>query len=481
MSLDAFIEVAQWTGPRDGAQAYLDAANGNVEMALALYFEGGADQGVPAAPAPPPEASPPRGNGADNAPARSLVEELDAEYKRDLVTAAAPRVPSLVVYKLRLPLLSTLFGLLDNLLGFATSLPGISHLIGLASSLFGRAPTGEDPLYERFVAPSLARLGARAPPANRVVRRSYNDALELVKTELKFLLVIVFSEVHETPPADFLDAVLGELAPRDDIVVWVGSALSGEGLGVAEAFGADQLPLASLVGASPKTANSGVIVMERLVQLTGCASAASARAAAVHEFGARCARAIADHEPKLLALRLDRQQFSADRAIREEQDSAYERSLQADRQKAAEKREKEAQEQEQEQARATAEHERAAGRAAWLAGVASRAQAAVEVGAAPSARVSIRLPSGERLNVRIAGDAPVVAVYDIVYAHLHRSEPPFTPSSESGEQAEPDSVDPSAYGFSLTSTVVRRPLGFDGKVRDTDALWPNGVLMVELD
>lgn len=131
------------------------------------------------------------------------------------------------------------------------------------------------------------------------------------------------------------------------------------------------------------------------------------------------ADAIGQHQEALLEQRV---QHSSSQLLREEQDAAYERSLMADAQKEAERAEAE------ERARREGEaEERAQARlqaaAAERARVLQQIQARippepVEGGAAESFKLSLQLPSGQRVQRRFRPADPVSVLYDWAFALL---------------------------------------------------------------
>lgn len=124
--------------------------------------------------------------------------------------------------------------------------------------------------------------------------------------------------------------------------------------------------------------------------------------------------AIDNHSPSLDGVRTQRATQAADRAIREEQQSAYERSLQADRERA--RREQEAEEAErrkrEDDERARREKEEKIRKAGeWRRWKKANLQGEPAGG---GVRVSIRTVDGQRIIRKFASDAPMEEVYAFV-------------------------------------------------------------------
>lgn len=416
--LDAFLEVTGWTRPRAEAAAIVDAAGGDLALALSLYFDGAGGSPAVAAgvephgpPVPPPVVPP-----------LPLQEELRREHVRDLFDAAhtAPRVAARTPeYALAGPL-ALPAALLNAVAGFVL----------------------------RF-APAMPLAWMREPlesPVFATPYAEYNQAVDAAKRDFKHVLCVLYSDVHEyTPGAVAAELEAHGLLGRQDCVVWTGNARRSEPARVAAALRLKNLPAVVLLAPSPKSERANVVVVAKLLSAAlPCA-----------DLGPRVDAAIAEHAPKLLALSLERQALDADRGLREEQNAAYERSLAADRQR---------------------EHARAV-HASWLARVFATHDACVQ--AQGSVRVSLRLPDGSRVDTRLEPDTPIRDVYDTAFAALNPGRRPDAPSPDV-PAAERDAY--AEYGFTLVSPLLRRPVPYStDALRDEPAVYPSGVLMVDID
>jgi FAS-associated factor 2 len=189
------------------------------------------------------------------------------------------------------------------------------------------------------------------------------------------------------------------------------------------------------------------------------------------------------HSETLERARATRAVHEAGRAIREQQNSAYELSLARDREIARARREEaERKAREEELARARADEKvlLAKNRTAWRQWRATTIPK-VEPTGKDTARVSIRLRNGERVIRRFNGDANMEEVYAFVECLEYLNESATnekTPEKPSGYTHE--------YGFKLVSPMPRQVYqlqsekgGSESAVKD--CLWPTASLVVEVD
>lgn len=475
--LESFIEVSQWTGSTEEARERINAAGGDVSLALEHLYSGFLDNEQPNDPAEPQgtnasaldeRQSQPRANNQNSAPTKSLMDELNSEYTQDLVKNPASRLqfPGPVLYILSIPIITTVAAKLTALLhniGFSKFLPTVEEVSFEAKEARPR-------YYKNVINPLLKSVASDA--VERVTTLQgypYNDVLEKVKSKLGYLLVVITNEVDPEANKQLLKALQKTgIFAEQQLDFWFGSVLTYEGLAVAESLGFSQTPGLALIAPSPKTAQSNIIVMERLFKLEGDLSGP--------EISVNVRASISNHEPKLISLRLERQQFDVDRHIREEQDSAYERSLQADRIRAEQaKAEKSKAEEESKK-----EENKAQLHKKWQSSVLKRAN---KVQAPPSAsdvklaRIGIRLPDGKRIPLGVPGETTLEDLYSVVYVHLHPDEIEEIEDDSSGlDDYEAD------YGLGLVSPVLRKKLSVDSTpIKDVEALWPSGIVMVDIE
>jgi FAS-associated factor 2 len=292
---------------------------------------------------------------------------------------------------------------------------------------------------------------------------SYASALDLSKSSLRFLLVVLQSDEHDDTAAFNRNILLsGEVAgfiQQNDIILWGGSVQESEAYQVSTALGCTKFPFAALITHAPNTppgaSSQGMSVVARMAGVTTAQGFVQKMQAAVERY-----------RPALERIRGERAARDFDRRMREEQESAYEQSLALDRQRAQERRAAEEAErrkvEEAEKARVEKEI-RAGKREQWRKWRAGR----IEAEPAEGARVSIRTAEGERIVRKFPKEARLEEVYAFVECMGVDAEGAEEPRDYKHE-----------YGFRLCSMMPRKvyepEVGTVGEV-----LWPSGNLVVE--
>ena len=293
-----------------------------------------------------------------------------------------------------------------------------------------RSQTSRRPLNPRDTAARFARefeeeYGAHELP---FYEGGYAQAYDLAKKELKFLLVMLFSPEHDDTSSFvretlFAQDVIDYLKdPRNKIILWAGNVQESEAYQVSNTINCSKFPFAALIVHTPQDSSTS---MSTIARITGLQPASV--------FVAKLRTAIAQHSAALDRVRAARNEQQAARNLREEQNSAYERSLAQDRERARQRREAEA-------ARARAEQEARAKADAkerelqkmeqWKRWRAQSISAEPGPGVKDVTRVSIRLPSGERVIRKFAEDAKMeelyafVECYDVPQTNAAATEPP---------------------------------------------------------
>ncbi|ORY67441.1 UBX domain-containing protein [Pseudomassariella vexata] len=165
----------------------------------------------------------------------------------------------------------------------------------------------------------------------------FAQALDLAKKELKFLLIVLMSPEHDDTESFTRETLLSpEIVafvndPANNIILWGGNVLDSEAYQVASEYNATKFPFSCLVCLTPKEGSTRMSIIKRLV---GPVSAST--------YLAEIQTAITKYSPDIAAARAERTAQEFSRNMRAEQDSAYERSLAADREKARQKKEAEA-------------------------------------------------------------------------------------------------------------------------------------------
>jgi FAS-associated factor 2 len=184
-------------------------------------------------------------------------------------------------------------------------------------------------------------------------------------------------------------------------------------------------------------------------------------------------RTVEEHGRLLEPIRADRASRQADRTIRQEQETAYERSLKQDQERSRRKREeqaaKEARERdERDKAEALAKRERLVKQ--WKQHRVSTFPSEPPAEAKNTSRISVRLPSGERIVRRFTPETSMVVLYALVECHEELKGP-----------AQAEIPPPAGYvhefAFQLVSPIPRKVFTCEGTVGE--CIGRSGNLMVE--
>ena len=321
---------------------------------------------------------------------------------------------------------------------------------GSARTLPSRSRPGRKPLNSRDTAARFAREFEEDYGRHDLhfFESGYASAYDLVKKDLKFLLVVLISPehddtstfVHETLLSPELVNYINE--PQNRILLWAGNVQDSEAYQISTALNCSKFPFTALVAQMPGDSSTS---MSTITRITGLQPASA--------FISKLKAAISQHAPALNQLRAQRTEQQASRSIREEQNSAYERSLAQDRERVRQRREAEAaQARAENEARAQQELEAQAARnlQQW------REWRALSINPEPGpdaghvTRVSIRMISGERVIRKFSNGATIEDLYAFVdcYEVLKSAE------SASRQISEPKNYQ-HRYTFRLVAPMPR--------------------------
>ncbi|KAG9778532.1 hypothetical protein KCU88_g4227, partial [Aureobasidium melanogenum] len=275
----------------------------------------------------------------------------------------------------------------------------------------------------------------RANPEDIVERvdTSFNLTLDTAKKDLKFLLVVLLSPSHDenttwvqetllsSPIKSFLDS------HKDELLLWGGNVQD------AEAY---------------QTTDAGSSAMTVIMRAAGPMPAS--------ELVAKLGTAMTAHQAQLAAARAQRAEQQASRNLRQEQDSAYERSLAQDRERVRQRREAEAaaaRAEREAQERAEALAKRKANMEQWRQWRAQSLPKEPGPEVKDAIRVSIRMASGERIIRKFHSEADLDELYAFVdcYEILKAKEAGDLTGTEVEEPANYEHE----YGFRLVSPMPR--------------------------
>ncbi|KAL8852586.1 MAG: hypothetical protein Q9221_002582 [Calogaya cf. arnoldii] len=457
----------------------LERSQWNVQIAIAKFFDGEAPDPVEEAraaiassPAPPPSSS--RQETLMNGFSHSSRPSDRPRFN------AAPRiVPQPEHQNVYRPPFNLIYRLLSGSFGLFTYLfPFLARMVS------GRTGSRPQPCRQRDTTGRRA-LNAQDTAA-RFIREfeeeygqqelaffpnGYAQAYDLAKKDLRFLLVVLLSPEHDDTSTFVRSTLLSPEVinyindPRNKIILWAGSVQDSEAYQITNALNCSKFPFAAVVAHTPEDSSTSMSTIARISGLVPPSA-----------FVARLRSAISHHSTTLERARASRSEQQATRNLREEQNSAYERSLAQDRERARQRRE-------EEEARSRTEREEKA-----KAEAAERATRALErwrrwraqsISAEPSAsgegitRVSIRMTSGERVVRKFRAEADMEDLYAFVECY----------DILSGGVASTDTSAPPGYQhryrFSLVSPMPRKVHDLAGGQSIGEGIGRSGNLLVE--
>ncbi|KAK4695982.1 FAS-associated factor 2, partial [Lecanoromycetidae sp. Uapishka_2] len=301
--------------------------------------------------------------------------------------------------------------------------------------------------------------------------RGYAQAYDLAKKDLKFLMVVLLSPEHDDTSTFVRDTLLSQEVihyvndPQNKIILWAGNIQDSEAYQVSNALNCSKFPFAALVAHTPQDSSTS---MSTVARITGLQPASG--------FVAKLRTGIVQHSQALDRVRATRNEQQASRSLREEQNSAYERSLAQDRERARQRREAEAAQkrvEQEEKARITTAERETKMAEQWRSWRARSIQIEPGPDAKEVTRLSIRLTSGERVVRRFAKDAYIEELYAFVECY------DIIKAGESASSATEPTGYEHRYGYRLVSPMPRTvyDIGAGGTVGDK--IGRSGNLIVE--
>jgi FAS-associated factor 2 len=310
------------------------------------------------------------------------------------------------------------------------------------------AATGRRPLNPRDTAARFIREFEEEHGSHQLpfFEGGYAQAFDVAKKDLKFLLVLLFSPEHDETTSFVHDTLLTPEVtdfirdPSNNIILWAANVSDGEAYQVSTALNCTKFPFSALIVHTPQVSSTAMGIATRIVGLTHPTQYIANLRAAMHQ-----------HTEPLSRVRAQRTEQAATRNIRQQQDSAYERSLATDRERARKK--KEEIEAKAREAHDALEREEAVARHArhlsqwrkWRASTLSSEPPAAEKNIV---RIAVKLPSEERVVRRFAATAPIEELYAFVECYDILS------SCDSEKAERPDGFE-HEYGFQLVSPMPR--------------------------
>ncbi|EXJ59463.1 uncharacterized protein A1O5_12088 [Cladophialophora psammophila CBS 110553] len=298
--------------------------------------------------------------------------------------------------------------------------------------------------------------GESSAPLLPFTESGFNLTLDTAKKDLKFLLVILLSPSHDDNHSWVRETLLSTQfksfldSHHSELILWGGDVRDSEAYQVSTSLQCTKFPFAALIcqGSEPGSGSpSGAMTV--IMRAVGPTSAS--------ELVAKVATAMTAHQAQLAAARAQQAERQATQNLRREQDSAYERSLAQDRERARRKREEEeaarkAEMEAQEQARLAEKRKRDLEQ--WKRWRAQSLPGEPDTDVKDAIRVSIRLPSGRRVIRKFRTDAEMEELYAFVECYE------VVTSRESENQSPEDDVEEPEgyeheYRFRLVSPMPR--------------------------
>ena len=252
--------------------------------------------------------------------------------------------------------------------------------------------------------------------------------------------------------------------PQNGILLWAGNVQDSEAYQVSNGLNCSKFPFVALVVHTPQDSST---TMSTVARITGPQSAS----ALVNKLRA----AISQHSQALDRVRATRNEQQATRNLREEQNSAYERSLAQDRERTRQRKEAEAAQKRAEQeakAKAEAEEKEAQKVEQWKRWRAQSLPAEPGTDAKDATRISMRLSDGERIVRKFTADTKIEELYAFVECHA------IIKAENDASVAEPVGYE-HKYTFRLVSPMPRVVYDIDAGGTVGSNIGRSGNLIVE--
>ena len=411
------------------------------------------------------------GSDPDIDPAPRIVPQPEGQ-----VTYQPPFVFAIFLtpFNLLLRFFTRSVGILGYLLPF---LPRLfpSLLSSTSSQSPRRDTTGRRPLNPRDTAARFMREFEEEYGGHslRFFENGYAQALDVAKRDLNFLLVVLLSPEHDDTSSFVRETLLSPEVvsyvndPRNNIILWAGSVQDSEAYQVSNALRCTKFPFTAII---VQTAQYPSTAMSVVARITGPMPPTA--------FLAKLQAAVTQHSGSLERARTARAEQQASRSLREEQNSAYERSLAQDRERARQRKEAEAAKARvglQARQKLEAKEKRAVDLLLWKQW---RAQSIPEDPSANTndiVRISVRMPSGERVVRKFAPETKMEVLYAFVecYDILQTTSDATTHTAPQSESFSHE------YGFRLVSPMPRTVYEANTKGSLKEILGRSGNLIVE--
>lgn len=336
----------------------------------------------------------------------------------------------------------------------------------------GRRVTLPKETAQRFRRDFEEEYGAHGLP---FFEGGHAQALDTAKKDLKFLLTVLLSPEHDDTESFVRDTLLSPEVvnfindPANNIIVWGGNVLDSEAYQVAREYGCLKYPFSCLVCLTPKEGSTRMGIVKRLVGPMTPESYISGLQSAITKYA-----------PDLDGVRAERAAQEMARNLRSQQDSAYERSLALDRERARKKREAAAaaaaaEKRAREEAEAAARLEEL--RQKWRRWRATTIAPEPDAATKDAVRLALNMPASSgagRVVRRFAKETSMEELYAFVecYDLLQQGDAGEAPAEK------PEGYE-HKYGFSIASVMPRETFEPSEAVTVGEKMGRGGNLVVE--
>jgi FAS-associated factor 2 len=307
----------------------------------------------------------------------------------------------------------------------------------------------------------------------KLFENGYAQALDIAKRELKFLLVVLLSPEHDDNAGFVRQTLLSSAVvsyindSRNNIILWAGSVQDSEAYQVSNALHCTKFPFTAVI---VQTAQYPATSMSVVTRITGVMPPTA--------FLAKLQVAVTQHSGNLERARASRAEQEASRSLREEQNSAYERSLAHDRERTRLKKEADAAKARadlQAKQELAAEEKKAQDLLQWKRWRAQSLPEEPSTNVHDVIRVSVRMPSGERVIRRF----PPGSGMEVLYAFVECYDVLQNRDDHEYEEAPHPAGFKHDYGFRLVSPMPRTVYEVNAGGTLKDHLGRSGNLIVE--
>lgn len=429
------------------SETLLEQSNWDLESAVTKLFDapsGGEQGGVSGAVEDP--------SSSATLPEHTSPVESGIGGARDIFTPAFVR--------LLVSPFNFLWRMSSNVLFFFASIfPFFPRLTGLYASnrnatRTGRAFSGRD-TADRFIRQFLEDYGETALP---FFPGGYSEALSTAKREARYLIVVLQSDEHDETIRfnryTLKDSDVAQFVIDKNALLWAGSVAESEAFQVANSLACTKFPFVALV--APTSSSMSVISKSE-----GATSPA--------ELLRRFTGAMTRHAAAITRVQSQRAEQNASREIRAEQDSAYELSLQRDRERARLERE----EREEAERAESAQLSKTERKAKWKIWRSAQIPPEPVDGGSGNARIQIRLPNGERVVRKFHAQDTI----DDVYAFVECRDVETGTTSDLDDPLVGELYE---YTFQLVTQLPRQIVPNRKEPLSSEPLlFPNGTVIVE--